>query len=185
MLNHNNHTLTAINFFPGPGVGKSTLALGLTHIMKKNGYNVEFVSEVAKEFVYDKRGDMFFEQDFILAEQHRRLRSLLKGGVEYAVMDGPLLLSHFYTGVNFPEEFHKWVDIVFNSFTNINLVVERKHSYNPHGRNETEEQSNKVNENIVAYLDGHGVEYTTVDSTIFASDLFELVKEKIDANTKE
>ncbi len=47
--------LKVINLWAGPGAGKSTTAAGLFNLMKIRGYNVELVTEFAKEMVYEGR----------------------------------------------------------------------------------------------------------------------------------
>lgn len=174
MVHKNNRNLTVVNFFPGPGVGKSTLALGLSYMMKRNQFNVEYVPEIAKDFIYDKRHEMFAEQDFMLAGQHNRLRRLLNSGIEYAVVDGPLYLSHFYSGENFPVYFHQLVDNLFNSFTNINFVVHRKHPYVGTHRNETEEQADEVNRQVRQRLVDDVIPVVNIPSTIELDELYQL-----------
>lgn len=177
---HNNKQLTVINFFPGPGVGKSTLRMGLTYEMKRNGIEVEYIPEIVREYIWHERYNLFPEQDYIFAEQNQKLRSLVRTGVKYAIMDGPLLLSHFYSGVHFPLCFHDWVDYCVNSYTNINIVVNRVHPYNSKHRNEDQEQSNKLNQDIVQYLKSNQVPFITVNSDYTSVDLFNLILE----NTK-
>ena len=46
-----NKKLTVVNFFGGPGCGKSTTAAFLFGHMKVSDYKVELIHEVAKDFV--------------------------------------------------------------------------------------------------------------------------------------
>ena len=43
-----------INLFGGPGCGKSTIAAELFAILKKQGYEVELVTEYAKDKVWEE-----------------------------------------------------------------------------------------------------------------------------------
>ena len=43
--------MKVINFYGGPGVGKSTKAAGMFYKMQLAGYSVELVNEFAKECV--------------------------------------------------------------------------------------------------------------------------------------
>lgn len=56
---------TYVNIFGGPGVGKSTTAADLFVAMKKAGYNVELVTEVAKDFVWEDRSTTLTIQPYI------------------------------------------------------------------------------------------------------------------------
>ena len=84
-----------INFFGGPGTGKSTTSAGVFHEMKKNGYKVEYVSEYAKDLVYSKDFYKIKDQLMILAKQHHPWFKL-EEQVDYTVNDGPFLLGSIY-----------------------------------------------------------------------------------------
>ena len=58
-LFHENKKLTVINFFGGPGCGKSTTAAELFAKMKKANYKVELVHEVAKDFIWEEAQHLF------------------------------------------------------------------------------------------------------------------------------
>lgn len=85
-----------INFYAGPGAGKSTVAAGLFSIMKFHGINCELVSEYAKDLTWERssvlKGD---GQLKILGEQSWRLLRL-SGKVDYIITDSPILLNTFY-----------------------------------------------------------------------------------------
>lgn len=42
-----------INFIGGPGVGKSTTALGVAYNLKKRRLNIEYVAEYAKDVTWE------------------------------------------------------------------------------------------------------------------------------------
>ena len=81
-----------INLIGEPSAGKSTIAAELFAKMKKAGYNVELVTEYAKDMVWENRNEMFSHQDYIFAKQNRRL-ARLNGKVDYVITDAPLILS--------------------------------------------------------------------------------------------
>ena len=84
-----------INFFGGPGVGKSTTATGLFSWMKQQGYSVEYVSEFAKELSWEGSTSQLENQAHVFAEQFRRQWRLIDQ-VDYVITDSPLLLSSVY-----------------------------------------------------------------------------------------
>jgi predicted ATPase len=84
-----------INIFGGPGVGKSTTTAALFSVMKMSGYNVELVTEVAKDFVWEDRATTLTIQPYITIKQFRNLIRL-KGKVEYVITDAPILLGCVY-----------------------------------------------------------------------------------------
>lgn len=58
-----------VNLFGGPGAGKSTTAASLFAEMKKLGKNVELVTEVAKDFVWEERQKTLEIQPYITVKQ--------------------------------------------------------------------------------------------------------------------
>ena len=83
-----NKTLV-INLFGGPGCGKSTTMARLFADLKTMGYNVEMVSEFAKDLVYEMRQETMKDELYIFAKQHHRLFS------EYIWFIFHSFLSHF------------------------------------------------------------------------------------------
>src|SRR6187399_572968 len=113
--------MKVINFFAGPGAGKSTLAAGLFYKMKKLGINVELVTEYYKELVWENIHQSSSDYLYILASQNRRLERL-RGKVDFAVTDSPLLLPGYY-GKNYgniPEIIVPLSHEIFETYDNIN-----------------------------------------------------------------
>jgi thymidylate kinase len=139
-----NKDLTVINLYGGPGSGKSTTAAGTFHLMKMKLYDVELVTEFAKDLVYQKRTHMFTEQDYISAKQHHRLRRLVQYGVKYCITDSPLLFAHLYAPHDYFPSFLPFINEVFNSYTNINIFIRRVKQYTQKGRVENEEEAKEI-----------------------------------------
>lgn len=57
---NDNKKLTVVNFFSGPGTGKSTSAALLFGEMKKKNFKVELIHESAKEFVWEDWAHIFW-----------------------------------------------------------------------------------------------------------------------------
>lgn len=152
-----------INLYGGPGSGKSSTAAGLFFQMKLAGYEVELVTEYAKDLVWSERNKMFTEQDYIFAKQNHRLRRLV-GKVDWVITDSPLLLGHFYMPDSFPgkEPFSQFVNAMFNSYDNINVFLERTKKYNPNGRNQTEDEAKVIDLRILDFLNQNTLRYHTV-----------------------
>jgi tRNA uridine 5-carbamoylmethylation protein Kti12 len=124
-----------INLFGGPGVGKSTVAAELFAVMKKVNYNVEFVTEYAKELTYEGRYNIL-EQDqlYVFAKQHRKIMRL-RDKVEYIITDSPLLLSAVYSELNPYNVFDHdlFINLVYNindKYNNLNILLERNMNFN-------------------------------------------------------
>ncbi len=172
-----------INLFGGPGIGKSTTAAGLFHQMKIAGKEVELVTEYAKDLIWSERTTMFSEQDYVFAKQNHRIRRL-QGKVDWAITDSPIVLGHFYIDNNFPgkEHFCNFINSMFDSYENINIFLQRVQTYNPNGRNETEEEAIHIDKLIQKFLIDNDVKYSSVrvdDNTIeniLKILMFEIVK---------
>ena len=140
---------TVINLIGAPGTGKSTLASELFALMKWQGYDVEIVSEYAKELVWEERTETFKNELYLFAKQHHRMFRL-KDKVQYIITDRPLILSLFYNykyGDN-SSDFKNIVLHEVNKFDNINIFLNRTKPYVEKGRNQTEEESNEFSEQI-------------------------------------
>ena len=162
-----NKSLRVINIFGGPGTGKSTLGAGLFAKMKIAGMNVEYVSEVAKDYTWEGRHNMLTEQEVIFASQNNRLRRLV-GQVEYAVVDSPLILGLMYCPQDFPQTFKPFILETFHTYTNVNVLLKRKFAYDPVGRNQTEEEAHQKDVELKLFLNSNHIGHieTEADGTI-------------------
>jgi len=156
-------TTKVINFFAGPGAGKSTLAAGLFYHMKQKGVNVELVREYAKDVVWEGRDHLLENQIYIFAKQLKRMRDL-EGKVDYIITDSPLLFSVVYSK-NMSSSFIALVRQEFNRFTNINLRVVRAADrvYNPAGRLQSEAEAISIDKAIEAELTGYSVQQVSTN----------------------
>lgn len=149
-----NKNLTVINMFGGPGCGKTTTAAFLFGAMKAQNKKVEFVHEVAKDYVWEHWDHIFSEQDWIFAHQHRLIRRLIGHDIDYAVVDSSILLGLFYMPDDFPQSFRPFIRSVYDTYDNINIFIDRNEAfpYVQTGRNQTEQQSLKLDDDINRYF---------------------------------
>jgi AAA domain len=161
-----NKTLTVVNFFGGPGTGKSTTAAELFALMKKQGFKVELLHEIAKDYVWERWDHIFREQDWISAHQHRLQRRLVGHDVDYVIIDSSLLLGIFYTPPDFPPSFKTFVRDVFDSYTNINFYLQRstEFDYVQVGRNQTPEQAHAIDQEVLFYLEDTEVPFHVIEA---------------------
>lgn len=154
-----------VNAFGGPGVGKTTACWHIASELKKKGIYIEYVSEYAKELVYEEKWDMLDDsmknQTIILAEQQKRLDRLI-GKVEVIVTDSPLLLSIIYANDK-NDEFEKMIINKFNQYNNFNLVVLRnkKQSFQQIGRKQNLEESIEKDKEIIDLLTKNNILFGT------------------------
>lgn len=143
-----------INLIGGPGVGKSTVASGLFSILKQRKISAEYVSEYAKELVWEETQKLLENQIHVFSEQFRRQYRLLNK-VEYVVTDSPLLLNSVYFEyyINklsdenkfFSQEYEKlcrkFFDASFNEFENLTFLLGRNKGYDTNGRNQDHKEA--------------------------------------------
>jgi deoxyadenosine/deoxycytidine kinase len=122
-----------INIFGGPGIGKSSIAAGITYKLKKNHISCDQPYEFPKLLAWDNNHSAIQDQLYVLANQHRGIVKSY-GKVDYIVLDSPILLSltyrNYYKGTEYPsslygESFDKMVLDTFNQYDNINIVLDR------------------------------------------------------------
>lgn len=155
-----------INAFGGPGSGKSTSCMDICQQLKKQNYKVEYVSEYAKDLVYDKNEKLLDgspESQFeILKEQLKRVDRLYKSGeVDFIVTDSPILLNEIYNK-SLTKEYDSMVASLHNDFNNFNYFMERDASaYQEEGRIQNLEESQKIDQDIKQLLGDKKVRYET------------------------
>jgi adenylate kinase family enzyme len=152
-----------INLFGGPGSGKSTTAARLFSEMKLEGYNVELVTEFAKQLTWQKRHNILENnQAYVHAKQLHYLDSVV-GQVDYIVTDSPTLLSAIYMPPRYPPSFEEFVQDIFFEYDNINFIINRVKDYNPIGRNQTEAEAKVIDNAIKCYLIEIGTTFKEID----------------------
>lgn len=116
-----------INAFAGPGAGKTVSALILAAELAKKGYTAEYVSEYAKELVYDNHLALLSgEPDLqlaVLQEQVHRIDRVY-GTVDFIVCDSPIMLNPLYLATP-NDEYNKLTYELFSEYNNFCYFVER------------------------------------------------------------
>lgn len=156
--------MIVINIWGAPSSGKSTTAAGLFFLMKINKMKVELVHEFAKELVLERRENVFGDQNFIFAEQCRRIRRLEDHNFDFAITDSPAPLPAFYDENMGNAFFKPFVMEEFRKDNNINYLLRRKHAFEAIGRRHNEEQSLAIDLNLRKFMDNNQIEYTEVEA---------------------
>lgn len=148
--------MKVINFFGGPGSGKSTTAAGVFHEMKMQGYSVELVTEYAKDVTWDKRFDLLEDQTYVFAKQNRRL-ARLKDQVEWVVTDSPLPLSLLYMPKDYFKSFEPLAMEIWNSYQNISFIMRRNFEYQTLGRKEDLDSAHQLDRDLQDFFEKYGI----------------------------
>lgn len=157
--------MKVINFFGGPGAGKSTAAAGLFYEMKKRWMSVELVNEFAKELVLSGSSHMLSHQVAVFSEQEHRINRL-QGQYEVAITDSPVLLSAIYAPNTYPASFKALVFDFFDTYDNINILVRRSHEYSAVGRVQKDNShADAIADAMEEFLSANGVPYYAITAS--------------------
>lgn len=157
-----------IGFCGGPGLGKSTLAAGVFHNLKKRGSTAELVLEVSKEWAWQGRPVGPYGQSILYGKQLER-ESRLYGKVEYIITDSPLVLcpiyqQHYYGHDTIKHSILKDLEIAkSNDIKHLNFLLDRTTIFQPEGRFEDEATSKKLDGDILDFLIRENIHYIIVD----------------------
>ena len=149
-----------INLYGGPCCGKSTVAAGLFYELKCKGIECEMTGEYAKDKTWDENPKILNHQPFIFGQQLHRIWRL-NNKVQFIICDSPILLSIIYSKEN-SDLFERFIVEQYNKYNNINFILDRTVKYNVIGRNETEEEAIKLDNNLVHIMDKYNINYTLV-----------------------
>ncbi len=169
-----------VNLFGEPSTGKSTAAAYIFSMLKMKGISCEYISEVAKDKVWDEEFKAFEFQSYLFGNQQHRL-GRVNGKVDIIVTDSPLLLSAVYNSdpilIANPELHEKFKDVAvgfFKAYNNINFLLQRQHAYENLGRNESEAEARKVRETLCKTFERYNVDYEVCPSKIeYYNDIVE------------
>ena len=172
--------VTVINFYGGPGSGKSTAAAGLFYHMKIAGYNVELTDEFAKECVWEGNLPMLADQLWVLGHQHRKILRL-SDKVDYIITDSPVLLSPIYRNRYGEALYSDLIDKMalecYNLYTrNINFMLKRPDQFDQEGRAQNYEETLEIDAAIVEQLEKLNIQYIKLESGDNATAAYRYIK---------
>lgn len=131
-----------VNFFAGPGAGKSSCCASLFAALKWRNINCEMALEYAKDLVYDEDLEKLNNQLYVFGKQQHRMYRLSKK-VDVIVTDAPLLNSIYYDAGDSPA-LREVILAEYRKYNNFNIFVKRAKPYDPKGRLQTEEEAKKI-----------------------------------------
>ena len=160
-----------INLFGGPGIGKSSIASGLTYKLKKKHITCDNPYEFPKLLAWDDNHSAIRDQLYVLANQHRGIVKSY-GNVDYIILDSPILLSltyrNYYKSNEYPatlygKTFDNLVLETFNQYENINILLERgEGNHNEKERYQSLDESKELDKAIELSMIKNNIPYYVV-----------------------
>ena len=158
-----------INIAGGPGTGKTTIAAELFSKLKEKGYEVENVSEFAKELVWEGRSEAFDDRLYMHGEQNHRLMQM-NGKLDFIITDSPLFLTsvynNYYLKNKFPASYNKMIDTVtletFKLYNNKVYLLQRDTNYKIIGRRENKKEALQIDEALIMYLKKNKIKFMSL-----------------------
>lgn len=158
---------TCINFYAGPGAGKSTVAASVFAEFKKKHINCELITEFAKRKVWEGNTECLNNQLYITAKQQYLMWTVSKH-VDLIITDSPLLLGCIYDN---DELLSQIIVREYNKYNNIDIFLHRntEFAYQSNGRMQSlEEAIEKDNQicGLVKTLNPNVLEFTVHDTVV-------------------
>lgn len=161
-----------VNLFGGPGIGKSSIAAGLTYKLKKKHISCDNPYEFPKLLAWDENHFAIRDQLYVLANQHRGIVKSF-GKVDYIILDSPILLSliyknYYHTGeypaTLYNDSFDKMVLDIHNQYDTLNIVLNRSDGvHNQKERYQDLEESKDLDWMIENTLKQNKIPYINID----------------------
>lgn len=169
-----------VNLYGGPGTGKSTGANFITGLLKSNGIDAEYVSEFAKDMVWEENHEALTNQAYVFGSQYYRISRVL-GKVDVIITDSPLLLTYIYNkDERLGNAFNAVALNVATSYDTLEVLLRRTKKYNPNGRMQTEDESDEITATIKGILDRFRGNYMVADGDIVGYwEIFEEIAKRI------
>lgn len=152
-----------VSLYGGPASGKSTTRAEAFAILKKDSIEVEEVTEVAKDYVWEEATGKLEFQPLMMAKQMWRERRL-EGKVDALITDTSTLLSLIYGteehGVT--PEFRAWIIAEYRKANRLDFFIDRNPNipYSAAGRNQGDlAEAQAFDARIIDVLDEVGMPY--------------------------
>lgn len=171
-----------INMLGCPSSGKTSLSAKLFAQLKAMDLNAEYTSEYVKGWAWEGKKVGPFDQFYIFGkETHNQSRLFDK--VDFIISDSPVMLTafyhYFYNGNEALNEVcHNFYNLAKEAGVKvINFYLPRKKKYVTKGRFQTEEEANRLAEELRAWLAKE--EYSYIDLDCSDKERINIVLEKL------
>lgn len=147
-----------INLYGGPGTGKSTGAAYIFSKLKMAGIDAEYVTEFAKDKVWENNAKVFQNQMYITGKQSFKI-SRCFGEVDVIITDSPIRLGYTYAVAQGKPKLGEAILEEANTYndSSIDIFLKRVKPYNPNGRNQTEDEAKQIDVDMRKSLESQGV----------------------------
>lgn len=148
-----------LNFWSGPGAGKSTTKAGTFFLLKALGEKAAQIEEYATERSVEEDWETLANQRKVTKKQEKR-QARFVGKVNWLVTDSPLVLGCIYgRGEYATPEFYKEVWSLFDRYENINVWIDRVKPYQRYARHHDEDEARLLDIKLRS-LCNHIVDFT-------------------------
>lgn len=171
-----------VNFYAGPGAGKSTIAAELFVALKKQHINCELITEYAKKKIWEGNTTCLTNQLYITAKQQYAMWTVEKH-VDVIVTDSPLLFGCIYGNDLLLDAIIKRE---YTRFNNLDVFLMRSNApYQTEGRSQTFEQAVEKDNEILKLLNEMNINYVNIKPTPkYINSLVKTIKTKISNQLK-
>lgn len=143
-----------VNLYGGPGTGKSSGAAYIFARLKMAGIDAEYVTEFAKDKVWENNTEAFKCQFYISGKQSFRI-SRCFGKVDVIITDSPIRLGKIYADlVGRPQLGRACLEEAnqYPAGSTLEIFLNRVKPYNTNGRNQSEEEAKKIDDMVKTML---------------------------------
>jgi hypothetical protein len=140
------------------------MAAALFAQLKFSSISCEFITEYAKDVVWQESFPKLKNQIYILGKQHNK-QFHVNGKVDVAVTDSPFIMSVTYDAGR-TKYLREMALHEHGKFWNLNIFLERTHAYDPVGRTQkTVEEAILIDNEIKQFLNDNELEYISMPAT--------------------
>lgn len=166
-----------LNFFSGPGAGKSTTKAGTFFLMKSQGVRAVQIEEYATEKSVEEDWATLADQSKVTSEQEKRQRRYL-GKVDWVLTDSPLVLGVLYAqGEHATKAFHQEVWDLFDSYQNVNIWLDRVKPYQQYARHHDEDEARELDVRLQKLVFGR-IDFVTPGDVLAPQRVMQFLRDR-------